>query len=167
MNAKKRNTYPLQPYYPERHLSSYAVPARPPLAPLVLPPTTITLALNAGPTVYIAMAGSRTLNQTVPLILGFVQFFISVIATLVFAIVQSGRMFGDRVASKSRKYLASQTFTASYPSMTTKQWLCSVLLCSLVFGYKFTESHWFQTLLPTVDGCHGRNEGGGVRQVLR
>ena len=106
----------------------------------------VTLALTAGPTVYIAIAESQTLNQTVPLVLGIVQFFISVIATLIFAIVPSGRMFGDRVAGKSRKYLASQTFTASYPSMTTRQRLCSILLWSLVFGCKFTESYWFLTL---------------------
>ena len=36
------------------------------------------------------------------------------LATVLFAIIPSGRMFGDRVAGTSRKYLASQTFTASY-----------------------------------------------------
>ena len=106
----------------------------------------VTLGLTAGPTFYIAIAESRTRNQTVPLILGIVQFFISVVATLIFAVVPSGRMFGDRVAGKSRKYLASQTFTASYPSMTTKQRVSSVFLWFLVFGCKFTESYWFLTL---------------------
>jgi 1,3-beta-glucan synthase len=106
----------------------------------------VTFALTAGPTIYIAIAESQTPNQTVPLILGIVQFFISVVATLIFAIMPSGRMFGDRVAGKSRKYLASQTFTASYPSMTTQQRICSILLWSLVFGCKFTESYWFLTL---------------------
>ena len=32
----------------------------------------------------------------------------------------SGRMFGDRVAGKSRKYLANQTFTASYPKLQSE-----------------------------------------------
>ena len=106
----------------------------------------VTLALTAGPTIYIAIAESQTPNQTVPLILGIVQFFISVVATLIFAIMPSGRMFGDRVAGKSRKYLASQTFTATYPSMTTSQRLSSLFLWSLVFGCKFTESYFFLTL---------------------
>ncbi|KAJ7905102.1 1,3-beta-glucan synthase subunit FKS1, domain-1-domain-containing protein, partial [Mycena leptocephala] len=57
---------------------------------------------------------------TLTKILGMVQFGISVAATLLFAIVPSGRMFGDRVAGKSRKYLASQTFTASYPTLPTQ-----------------------------------------------
>jgi len=97
----------------------------------------ITLGLTAGPTFYIAIAESRARNQRVSLILGIVQFFISVVVTLIFAVVPSGRMFG--VAGK----LASQTFTASYPSMTTKQRLSSVFLWFLVFGCKFTESYWF------------------------
>jgi 1,3-beta-glucan synthase len=112
-----------------------------------LPFLLITLALTAGPTFYIAIAESHTRNQTVHLILGIVQFFISVVATLIFAIMPSGRMFGDHIAGKSRKYLvASQTFTASYPSITKKQRLSSVFLWFLVFGRKFTESYWFLTL---------------------
>jgi 1,3-beta-glucan synthase len=35
---------------------------------------------------------------------------------LLFSIMPSGRMFGDCVQGKSRKYLASQTFTTSYPA---------------------------------------------------
>ena len=62
----------------------------------------VTLALTAGPTVYIAIAESQTLNQTGPLVHGIVQLFIPIVA--------AHRMFGDCVAGKSRKYLASQTF---------------------------------------------------------
>jgi 1,3-beta-glucan synthase len=75
----------------------------------------ITLALATGPTFYVAIAESQKRNQTVPLILGIVQSFTSVVAILTFAVIPSGRMFGDRVVGKSRKHLASQTFTASYP----------------------------------------------------
>jgi 1,3-beta-glucan synthase len=55
-------------------------------------------------------------------------------------------MFGDRVAGKSRKYLASQTFTASYPGLHTQARLASLLLWALIFGCKFTESYFFLTL---------------------
>ncbi|KAG9313769.1 1,3-beta-glucan synthase component FKS1 [Chiua virens] len=58
----------------------------------------------------------------------------------------SGRMFGDRVAGKSRKYLASQTFTASYPSLSRRARLASIALWALVFGCKATESYFFLTL---------------------
>ncbi|KAI0034779.1 1,3-beta-glucan synthase [Vararia minispora EC-137] len=107
----------------------------------------VTLGLTAGPTVYIAIVeNSSSAGGQLALILGIVQFFISVVATLLFAIVPSGRMFGDRVAGKSRKYLANQTFTASYPSLNKQARLASFLLWFLVFGCKFTESYFFLTL---------------------
>ncbi|KAI0311204.1 1-3-beta-glucan synthase [Amylostereum chailletii] len=107
----------------------------------------ITLALTSGPTVYIAIVeNSSSAGGQLALILGIVQFFISIVATVLFAIVPSGRMFGDRVAGKSRKYLASQTFTASYPVLLKKARLASLFLWVLIFGCKFTESYFFLTL---------------------
>jgi 1,3-beta-glucan synthase len=105
----------------------------------------ITLALTCGPTFYIAIAERNGAGGSLALILGIVQFFISIIATLLFAIFPSGRMFGDRVASKSRKYLASQTFTASYPKLEKKKRIASVSLWILVFSCKFTESYFYLT----------------------
>ncbi|KAJ6630792.1 glycosyltransferase family 48 protein [Mycena sp. CBHHK59/15] len=97
----------------------------------------VILALTAGPTVYIASIDGRT-NQTsqVPLIIAIVQFFISVVVTA---------MFGDRVAGKSRKYMASQTFTASYPSLTRSARSASIFLWVLIFSCKFVESYFFLT----------------------
>lgn len=106
----------------------------------------VTLALTAGPTFYIAIAESNSPGGSLALILGIVQFFISVVATILFAFLPSGRMFGDRVAGKSRKYLASQTFTASYPSLKPSARLASLCLWTLIFGCKFTESYFFLTL---------------------
>ena len=79
----------------------------------------ITLALTSGPTFYVAITEYSSSGEagSLALILGIVQFFISVIATLLFAIMPSGRMFSDRVDGKSRKYLTSQMFTALYPSL--------------------------------------------------
>jgi 1,3-beta-glucan synthase len=106
----------------------------------------ITLGLTCGPTFYIAIAEHNNSGGSLALILGIVQFFISVFATVLFAIMPSGRMFGDRVAGKSRKYLASQTFTASYPALDTKNRMGSVALWLLVFSCKFTESYFYLTL---------------------
>jgi 1,3-beta-glucan synthase len=106
----------------------------------------VTLGLTAGPTFYISIAERNGGGGSLALILGIVQFFISVIATLLFAIMPSGRMFGDRVAGKSRKYLASQTFTASYPALETQNRVASAILWFLVFGCKFTESYFFLTM---------------------
>ncbi|EUC58194.1 1,3-beta-glucan synthase, partial [Rhizoctonia solani AG-3 Rhs1AP] len=68
----------------------------------------IVLGLNTGPSFYVFIANDSSDGSSLPLILAIVQFFIAVIATLLFSIIPSGCMFGDRVASKSRKYLASQ-----------------------------------------------------------
>ncbi|POW11202.1 hypothetical protein PSTT_05486 [Puccinia striiformis] len=67
----------------------------------------LTLALTAGPTIYIA---GFDRDSSTAYILAMVQFGISVVATILFSIVPSGRMFGDRVSGQSRKYLANQTF---------------------------------------------------------
>ncbi|KAF7338305.1 Glycosyltransferase family 48 protein [Mycena venus] len=106
----------------------------------------IILALTAGPTFYIAMVDGRP-NQTsqIPLIVGIVQFFISAVVTVAFGLIPSGRMFGDRVAGKSRKYMASQTFTASYPALSRGARSASIFLWILIFGCKFVESYFFLT----------------------
>ncbi|KAG8850376.1 1,3-beta-D-glucan synthase [Tulasnella sp. 330] len=107
----------------------------------------VTLALTTVPTVYIAFYQTATQQQaSFPLILGMVQFFISVVATILFGTMPSGRMFGDRVTGKARKYLASQSFTASYPTLDKSARTASILLWALIFGCKFTESYFFLTL---------------------
>lgn len=103
----------------------------------------IVLAATAGPTVYIAIFDQ---TSTVAKILGIVQFAVSVAVVAFFSIVPSGRLFGDRVAGKSRKYLASQTFTASYPKLEMRARIASIGLWILVFGCKLTESYFFLTL---------------------
>lgn len=105
----------------------------------------IVLALTGGPTVYIAIVDGKAGNGNIPLIVGIVQFGISVAATLIFGIVPSGRMFGDRVAGKARKYLASQTFTASYPALGRGPRTASILMWMLIFSCKFVESYFFLT----------------------
>jgi 1,3-beta-glucan synthase len=133
----------------------------------------ITLGLTCGPTFYVAIAErSSSGGGSLALILGIVQFFISVVATLLFAVMPSGRMFGDRVAGKSRKYLASQTFTASYPSLEKTNRLASVGLWLLVFGCKFTESYFYLTLSfkdpirvmvgMKVQGCNDKYFGNAL-----
>jgi 1,3-beta-glucan synthase len=103
----------------------------------------VILAATAGPTIYIATVNS---TSRVSLIIAYVQFAFSVAVVLFFSIVPSGRLFGDRVAGKARKYLANQTFTASYPGLENRPRLASIALWILVFGCKLTESYFFLTL---------------------
>lgn len=106
----------------------------------------VVLALTGGPTVYIAIVDGKSGNSNIPLIIGIVQFGISAAVTLLFGIIPSGRMFGDRVAGKARKYMASQTFTASYPALERKPRIASILMWFLIFGCKFAESYFFLTM---------------------
>jgi 1,3-beta-glucan synthase len=105
----------------------------------------VILALTAGPTFYIAFMDNRPGQSQIPLIVGIVQFFISVVVTVVFGLIPSGRMFGDRVAGKARKYMASQTFTASYPPLARSPRIASIMIWVLVFSCKFAESYFFLT----------------------
>ncbi|KAH9484288.1 1,3-beta-D-glucan synthase [Psilocybe cubensis] len=103
----------------------------------------VILAITAGPTIYIAMVDDLPNKTQIPLIIGIVQFGISVAVTIAFGIIPSGRMFGDRVAGKSRKYMASQTFTASYPALPRNARIASITLWILIFTCKFIESYFF------------------------
>ncbi|KAH6910702.1 1,3-beta-glucan synthase [Coprinopsis sp. MPI-PUGE-AT-0042] len=106
----------------------------------------VTLGITCGPTFYVAIVESNNTGGSLAYVLSIVQLCISIVATLLFAIIPSGRMFGDRVAGKSRKYLASQTFTASYPVLPVKNRVGSVGLWVLVFLCKFIESYFYLTL---------------------
>jgi 1,3-beta-glucan synthase len=130
------------------------------------------LALTAGPTFYIAMVDGRPAQTQLPLIIAMCQFFFSVVVTVVFGIVPSGRMFGDRVAGKARKYMASQTFTASYPKLGRSERTASIMLWMLIFGCKFAESYFFLTssfsspiavmARTKVQGCSDRIFGNAL-----
>ncbi|KAG0269082.1 1,3-beta-D-glucan synthase [Actinomortierella ambigua] len=97
------------------------------------------LIINAGPSVYICMFQRK---GTVSLIIGIIQFVISIITTLVFAIFPSNQLFGSP-SKTSRKNLASQTFTASYPKLNRSDRMLSIFLWTLVFGCKLVESYFF------------------------
>jgi 1,3-beta-glucan synthase len=126
----------------------------------------VILAITAVPTVYLAKIDGVPTTSHFPLYLAVAQFCVSIVVTIAFGIIPSGRMFGDRVAGKSRKYMASQTFTASYPDLPRSARLASIYLWLLIFGCKFTESYFFLSssfsspiavmARTTVQGCNDR-----------
>ncbi|KAF9584182.1 1,3-beta-D-glucan synthase [Lunasporangiospora selenospora] len=99
----------------------------------------IVFVLNAGPSVYVCLFNRV---GTVSKIVGICQFIVSLITSLVFAIVPTSQLFGGK--SKSlRKNLASQTFTASFPKLSRGDRALSFFLWSLVFLCKLVESYFF------------------------
>lgn len=79
-------------------------------------------------------------------IVGIVHFFIGVFTFIFFAVMPLGGLFGSYLTKNSRRYVASQTFTASYPHLKGNDRWMSYALWVLVFVTKLVESYWYLTL---------------------
>jgi len=105
----------------------------------------VILCINAGPSVYIfVVKGAQTSSFALPL--GIVQFFIALTTFFFFTVMPLGGLFGSYLTKNSRKYVASQTFTASYPRLHGNDMYMSYGLWVCVFGLKLVESYFFLTL---------------------
>ncbi|KAM7221933.1 glycosyltransferase [Rhypophila decipiens] len=108
--------------------------------------------VNLGPGVYVFMPASSTeaylerQNGQVALILGIVQFFVAVVTFLFFSIMPLGGLFGSYLTKNSRRYVASQTFTASYPRLAGNDRAMSFGIWLVIFGLKFGESYIYLSL---------------------
>ena len=103
----------------------------------------LIFAINIGPAVYVFGISQTTL---IAKILGIVQFFVALATMLFFTIMPLGGLFGSYMSKNSRQYIASQTFTASWPRLRGDDMWMSYGLWVLVFGAKFAESYGFLIL---------------------
>ncbi|KAL2751950.1 glycosyltransferase family 48 protein [Sodiomyces alcalophilus JCM 7366] len=104
----------------------------------------VIFAINVGPSVYIlgiAGPGERAAH-----ILGIVQFVIALATFLFFAVMPLGGLFGSYLTKNSRKYVASQTFTASWPRLGANAMAMSFGLWAIIFGAKLGASYAYLTL---------------------
>jgi 1,3-beta-glucan synthase len=99
--------------------------------------------INVGPSVYVFGINR---DNSIAYILGIVQFTFSLLTFIFFAVMPLGGLFGSYLTKNSRQYVASQTFTASYPRLTGNDMWMSYGLWAIVFGAKFAESYGFLTL---------------------
>jgi 1,3-beta-glucan synthase len=129
---------------------------------------TLVFIINVAPSVYIFIVDGCTSKKdcsTPSLYLGIVQFFIALITYFFFSIMPLGGLFGSYLTKDSRRYVASQTFTASYPRLEGNDMWMSYGIWVLVFGAKLTESYFFLTLslrdpirilsVMDIDNCVG------------
>lgn len=100
-------------------------------------------ALNIAPSVYIFGVSSKT---KIAKILGILQFFVALATFFFFAIMPLGGLFGSYMVKNSRQYVASQTFTASWPRLFGNDMWMSYGLWVGVFAGKLIESYYFLTL---------------------
>ncbi|KAJ6784697.1 hypothetical protein PWT90_00440 [Aphanocladium album] len=106
------------------------------------------LALNVGPGVKVFLWPSKKTDSMyrVDLALGIVQFVIAVLTYLYFSIVPLGSLFGKFWKKHSGQTLASQSFTANFPSLSFNDRSTSIGIWMIVFGIKFGVSYKFLTL---------------------
>ncbi|TAQ85822.1 hypothetical protein B7494_g5835 [Chlorociboria aeruginascens] len=102
-------------------------------------------ALNTAPSVYIFAFPDKQKTK-LSLVLGIVQFFIAIATFFFFAVMPLGGLFGSYLTKNSRRYVASQTFTASYPRLHGNDMWMSYGLWLCVFVAKLSESYVFLTL---------------------
>lgn len=135
----------------------------------------LVFVVNVAPAVYVFIIDK---NNGSPLarILGIIQFFIAVITYFFFSIMPLGGLFGSYLTKDSRRYVASQTFTASYPRLHGNDMWMSYGLWVLVFAAKLIESYFFLTLsfrdpirvlsVMNIDNCLGESMFGTAAQIL-
>ncbi|KAL9603654.1 MAG: hypothetical protein Q9219_000973 [cf. Caloplaca sp. 3 TL-2023] len=100
--------------------------------------------LNIAPSVYIfGISGGQ---GKIGKILGVVQFLVALATFFFFSIMPLGGLFGSYLKKNSRQFVASQTFTASWPRLRGNDMWMSYGLWVLVFLAKFVESYFFLTL---------------------
>jgi len=101
------------------------------------------LVLNAGPSVYVFIINKE--ETKIALIVGVVQFVIALFTFFFFAVMPLGGLFGSYLTGNTRQYVASQTFTASYPRLTGNDMWMSYGLWVCIFAAKLAESYIFLT----------------------
>lgn len=135
----------------------------------------LVLVVNAAPAVYVFIIDGNQGNK-LALILGVIQFFIAMITYFFFSIMPLGGLFGSYLTKNSRQYVASQTFTASYPRLHGSDMWMSYGLWVLVFAAKLIESYAFLTLsfrdpirvlsVMKIDNCLGETMFKGAETML-
>ncbi|KAK5963150.1 1,3-beta-D-glucan synthase PWA37_004853 [Arxiozyma heterogenica] len=104
------------------------------------------LALNLGPIIFIFAYDKDTVYSTAAHVVGAVTFFIAVATIIFFAVMPLGGLFTSYMNSKSRRYVASQTFTASFaPLHGLDRWL-SYFVWFTIGAAKYSESYFFLIL---------------------
>ena len=79
-------------------------------------------------------------------IVSIVGFFVAVATVLFFSVMPLGGLFGSYMNKKTRRYVASQTFTASFHKLSGNDMWVSYGLWVCVFVAKLVESYFFLIL---------------------
>ncbi|ODV72972.1 1,3-beta glucan synthase [Cyberlindnera jadinii NRRL Y-1542] len=106
----------------------------------------LIFAVNLGPIIFVFAYDPITVYSKAALVVSIVMFFVSVVTVIFFSVMPLGGLFTSYMGSNNRKYVASQTFTASFYSLQGLDMWMSYLLWATVFGAKLSESYFFLIL---------------------
>ncbi|CAN3377239.1 hypothetical protein DIURU_003510 [Diutina rugosa] len=104
------------------------------------------LILNLVPVVYTFYWAGLTYYSKSAHAVSIVGFFIAVATLVFYAVMPLGGLFTSYMNKRSRKYMASQAFTANFIKLRGIDMWLSYLLWVLVFLAKLVESYFFLTL---------------------
>ncbi|EMR08340.1 hypothetical protein PNEG_03180 [Pneumocystis murina B123] len=105
------------------------------------------LIINVAPGVYVIKFAQWKPNvSVVTTLISIMHFLIAIFTFLFFAIMPLGGLFGNYLYKKTRRYVASQTFTANFAKLKGNDLWLSYGLWIAVFACKFAESYFFLSL---------------------
>ncbi|QLG70908.1 hypothetical protein HG535_0A08540 [Zygotorulaspora mrakii] len=106
----------------------------------------LLLGVNLGPIIFVFAYDPIDVQSTAAHAVAAVTFFIAIGTMIFFSIMPLGGLFTSYMQKSSRRYIASQTFTASFaPLKGLDMWL-SYLVWVTVFAAKYAESYFFLIL---------------------
>ncbi|KAH7349385.1 1,3-beta-glucan synthase component [Plectosphaerella cucumerina] len=109
----------------------------------------LVFVINLAPAVYILVLANmlNIENEQIAFILGVVQLIVAILTFIFFAVMPLGGLFGSYLTNKnSRRYVASQTFTASWPRLSGNPLAMSYGLWATIFGIKLGVSYYYLAL---------------------
>lgn len=101
--------------------------------------------VNAAPSVYIFFLLPMNVYSKHGTILAIVQFGISIVTFLYFALTPPSSLFSS-VLKKRSNVIKAEIFTSHYPRLGIRGQICSYFMWLSVFAAKFSESYFFLTL---------------------
>lgn len=106
----------------------------------------VIFGINLGPIIFVFAYEKETVYSKAGHAVAAVMFFVAVATVIFFSIMPLGGLFTSYMKKSTRRYVASQTFTASFAPLTGIDMWLSYLVWVTVFAAKFAESYFFLIL---------------------
>ncbi|CCC72055.1 hypothetical protein NCAS_0J00760 [Naumovozyma castellii] len=103
-------------------------------------------AINLGPIIFVFAYDKDTVYSTATHVVAAVMFFVAVATVIFFSIMPLGGLFTPYLKKNTRRYVASQTFTASFAPLHGIDMWMSYFVWFTVFAAKYSESYYFLIL---------------------